>query len=421
MAERLHRREEAQAQIVLRHGLEEVVIHVLVFRPHRPHEHFGPILDANLLFLVLGIGRDRKAPVRLAGALPRIGLDADARVHHHHAVLVGEQRIEIELAHFRNVCGELRQFHQRQGDGVDVGARHVAIEFQNISDTRALDHVVRQREIERRQRQRPVVDDLHRLAAAPEHDHRPEGRIVGYARDQFAAVRAADHWMHGHAFDPRLRHLARDPRHHLARRLHRCLGRADVEHDAADVGLVRDVARHDLDDAGARPRNVEPRQFAGFLGRAGKARRRDGNVVGVEQPRHLDGREPAMPALDGLRDDAARALDIRLEILRQVRRRAHHELARFVPAHHVHETAHRARLVMRNARVLEQLVGLVGGPEPHREDGLGRERLLARLLHRVDHRFGGFERARQGARRVHHHHGVGRLVVQQRADDGLEA
>ena len=106
----------------------------------------------------------------------------------------------------------------RKGDRVDVGARHVAIIFENVGHARTLDHVMRQREIERRQRERAVVDDLDRLAAPPEHDDRTEGRIVGKACDQFARMRAANHRMHGHALDARLRNFAPDARHHLARR-----------------------------------------------------------------------------------------------------------------------------------------------------------------------------------------------------------
>ena len=65
---------------------------------------------------------------------------------------------------------------------------------------------LRQLEIERRQRQRLVVDDLDRGAAVAEHDDRPEGRIVGNAGDQLARLGPQDHRMDGDAGDAGIGH-----------------------------------------------------------------------------------------------------------------------------------------------------------------------------------------------------------------------
>ena len=65
--------------------------------------------------------------------------------------------------------------------------------------------IVGQLQVERRQGQRLVVDDLDRGAAAPEHHDRAEGRIVGDARDQLARLRPAHHRLHRDAGDARRR------------------------------------------------------------------------------------------------------------------------------------------------------------------------------------------------------------------------
>ena len=71
-----------------------------------------------MLFPFLRIGPHREPVV--AGALElRLRLergDRDADVEGENAVLVGEQRIDVELAHLRHVGGELRELDQGQGD-----------------------------------------------------------------------------------------------------------------------------------------------------------------------------------------------------------------------------------------------------------------------------------------------------------------
>ena len=135
-------------------------------------------------------------------ALRRFGRrNRDAGIDRDHAGLVGEQRIEIELAHLRQVGGELRELDQQQRDRVRVRGRDVAIGLEHARHPRARDQVARERQVERRQRQRLVVDDLDRGAAAAEHDDRAEGRIVGEAGDQFARLGSQDHRMDGDAGD----------------------------------------------------------------------------------------------------------------------------------------------------------------------------------------------------------------------------
>ena len=113
-----------------------------------------------------------------------------------------------------------------------------------MRDTRVRrDQHLGQLQVERRQRQRFVVDDLDRGAAAPEHHHRPESRIVREARDQLARLRAAHHRLHRDARDAGVGLQPFGALEDVERRLaHRRLAR-EVELDAADVGFVHDVRR----------------------------------------------------------------------------------------------------------------------------------------------------------------------------------
>ena len=81
----------------------------------------------------------------------------------------------------------------------------VAVGLEDAGYARARDQAAREIEIERRQRQRLVADDLDRRAALPEGDHRTESRIIGHADDELARLGAHDHGKDGHAGDPRVR------------------------------------------------------------------------------------------------------------------------------------------------------------------------------------------------------------------------
>ena len=76
---------------------------------------------------------------------------------------------------------ERRQVHR-------LAAAHA---LQRLVDLGLLHHAARQRGVERRQRQRAVLEDFHQLAAGAEQQHRPELRIEAGADDQLVGVLAA--------------------------------------------------------------------------------------------------------------------------------------------------------------------------------------------------------------------------------------
>ena len=270
-----------------------------------------------------------------------------------------------------------------------------------------------EREIERRQRERAVVDDLDRLAAAPEHDDRAEGRILGEADDQLACVRAHDHRMNGDAVETSLRHHLRNMGEHSTGCRGDGLRAVETEHDAADIRLMADIGRLDLDDAGAVGGDQRRCDGRRRLRRRGVTDGGDRNAIGLEE-RHDVGRfEPFRAARERLPQDAARRAGVRREIDRQGRRRGHERVAILAPAHEMHEAAHRARRVIGNAGRFEDAARFLAGAEPGGEDGLLKRGRGTIFFDRVGDGCGGLLALRQRRRAMHHHDGVVALIFEQ--------
>ena len=147
--------------------------------------------------------------------------------------------------------------------------------LQRGEDLGLLHHPQRQSGIQRRQRQRAIFEHLDQLTAGAEQDDRPELRIEAAADDQLVAIELR-HRLHGHALEVlRADFLGDRAPNALERRLHR-IGIAQVQLHAADVGLVGDGQRVQLQND----------RIADLLGRLhrllfgfGDARLNRGNVV----------------------------------------------------------------------------------------------------------------------------------------------
>ena len=94
----------------------------------------------------------------------------------------------------RAIDHELRQPHQRVGDGVEIGGRPVAIALEQLEDARLLHQVARKLDIERRKRHGRVIEDLRRRAAGAEQDHRAEQPVLGHAEQKLMRFRPARSW-----------------------------------------------------------------------------------------------------------------------------------------------------------------------------------------------------------------------------------
>ena len=116
MAELAHRREEAQAQILGADTLEELQEQLLVLGPHRTHEDVASVPEREAALPLLRIGPHRKARMALAAPGCRLRRDTHPRIDGDDAVLVGEERVDVELADLRHVGGKLRKLDQHEPD-----------------------------------------------------------------------------------------------------------------------------------------------------------------------------------------------------------------------------------------------------------------------------------------------------------------
>ncbi|KAG0745698.1 hypothetical protein G6F24_015843 [Rhizopus arrhizus] len=150
------------------------------------------------------------------------GRDGDARIQGEDALAIDQQWIDVQRAHFGNVGGQLGQLHQCQRQCTLVGGRHVTVGLEDARGTRLADQFVGQAEVQRRQRQRLVVDHFHRSTATADHDHRAEGGVVGDADDQLACLRADNGRLYQQAIDACVRpQLAGTRQDRIGRALHR--------------------------------------------------------------------------------------------------------------------------------------------------------------------------------------------------------
>ena len=183
--------------------------------------------------------------VRRAGRL--LAADAHTGVERDGAFVVDDQRVDVQLGHLGHVGQQLRHGHQRGDDGIDVGRRHVAVAVQQPGDARALDQRARQRGVERRQRHGAVGHHLDRRAALSEKDHGAKGRVDAGADDQLLRLLHLHHLLHGEAFDARVGLAFAHAHQHGLRGGAHVAFVVQVQHHAADVGLVRDVFRKNLE------------------------------------------------------------------------------------------------------------------------------------------------------------------------------
>ena len=144
---------------------------------------------------------------------------------------------------------------------------------------------------------------------------------------------------------------------------------AEIEPHPAHLGLVHDVRRQDLHHDSRSPGQQGGRDDGGFLGIAGEERGRDRNGIGRQQTRELERVQPGASVLYRPCDDRLRDRNVRLEILRQARRRRHQRFERFPVANQVHKAAHGIGFgrVVRNAVSLEGRGHRIAAPDPHGE------------------------------------------------------
>ena len=212
-------------------------------------------------------------------------------------------------------------------------------------------------EVQRRQRQRLVVDDLDRRAAAAEHDHGAEGRVVGDAGDQLARLAAAR--SSAARSSPSMRACGVAALHALAE--YRC---AAASAASALVRFSRTPPTSDLctmsGDRILTATAAWPRQEwrrAASRASAGVAATHDRHgrdAVGRQQRRYLDRIEPAAALSTARADDrAAPSATSGLKSVGRLGGVSINASRASLIAHHVHEAADRIGLgrKVRNRRL----------------------------------------------------------------------
>ena len=202
--------------------------------------------DLDLKLAGIRLDGQTRCPPRRAGGE---GMHDDARIERDDAFGVDQQRIDVELGDFVDVGDQSRYANHDFAHRLTCGRRPIAVAAQQPVDARAAERVLGQDQIERRQGQGLVVDHLCRDAAMSDHQDRPEYRILGRADDQFHRVRPPHHRLDDETVDRALgRGGDRPCRSSPSTASSTACSGAEIERHAADVGLVGDLARQDLDD-----------------------------------------------------------------------------------------------------------------------------------------------------------------------------
>ncbi len=315
-----------------------------VFRPDRPEQQLLPVRQRDGALQLLGIRPDREA----GSAAMRRRRHLDPGIQRQHAVLIREQRVDVELRHLVEIGGQLGDLDQGQRDLVQRRRRPIAIAVQQSAHPGPLDQLMGQVQIERRQGQRLVAHHLDRGAAVAEHQDRPEHRIVSEAHDQLEGVVGVDHALDRQAVDPSLGPTRLDIGQHGARGFVHGPGIGQAEHHAADVGLVGDVGRDDLErdrlaELGGRARRL--------VGRLHDHRLDHRHAVAGEDALGLDVAQPFAALGQRGREDRPGQAGIGREALRDRGRHLAQDRLVAPVADQMHERPHRlgGRLVARHA------------------------------------------------------------------------
>ena len=105
-------------------------------------------------------------------------------------MLVGEQWIDVQLDHFRNVGEQLCDPQQNEFDRLAIRRRAIPVTGELLRDAGAGNEVAGEIRLERRQCDGRVRDLFGSGAALTEQDDRAEYRVGRRADDQLAGVRA---------------------------------------------------------------------------------------------------------------------------------------------------------------------------------------------------------------------------------------
>ena len=164
-------------------------------------------------------------------------------------------------------------------------------------------------------------------------------------------------------------------------------GVGEIEHDAADIGFVHDVARHDLEHDGRALREYRRGVRDRLLGVRGRECRHHCDVIGVQQLLDFDRIEPMAAVRQRSVHDLPGGLGIGRKLAghrrRDLRQRFHH----LAMPHQMHEAAHRVVFgrIIRNPGAAQEIADLLIRANPDRQHRLGRARCCCRYFDHPGH------------------------------------
>ena len=176
MRQRRLRPEEAQTLILRRDAGEKCRVEALIIGPDRPETYaIAAAIDDPLL----PFARVRPDGHRHARHSALV-LDANACVECNDALVIREQRIDVDLPDLGMASGKVAQTHERQCDCIEVSGRSISITLQQTPHPRLTHQVARKIEIQRWKGVRGIFHGLDGDAAGPKHQQRPKGRVLAY-------------------------------------------------------------------------------------------------------------------------------------------------------------------------------------------------------------------------------------------------
>src|SRR5215469_18976105 len=219
----------------------------LVFGADRTNRDRFPILHRPLLDEVDRIWSYRRLWQFVGGHVEP--MDNYPRVERQQTFGGREQRIDVDFLDPGLLDDQLAEAHQQLFQGCHAHRLAPANAFQSLEDVGLLHHPKRKRGVQRRQGQSAVFEDLDQLSACAEQDYRPKLRIETAADDQLVAIELR-HRLNGYALEVLGASLLRDRFLDVLERGLHGIGITQVELHAADIGLVGDGQRVQLQDDG---------------------------------------------------------------------------------------------------------------------------------------------------------------------------
>ena len=165
-------------------------------------------------------------------------------VHREHAVGAGDDRVEVELGHLRQVVGEPGDAQQRAAERPEVGGGLAPVAEQQGRGADLVDEIVGVGVGQRREAGGMVAEHLRGDAAEAEHHQRPEHRFLHHPDDGLDTT--GDHGLDENPGQTVAEPSFQPPQGaaHVGRAAQAELDRAGVAlvHQPGHVGLERHVA-----------------------------------------------------------------------------------------------------------------------------------------------------------------------------------